>query len=133
MAEATTNTISIFEQGTRAKLRFQHNGMISIEDLWGLKVESLNNIAVSLHTQLQQTNTLSFIEQPTKETETLQLMFDIVKRVLDVKLAEQEQLKSAKERKALKQEILEVLQEKRAQDLRNKSVEELEALAKELA
>ena len=87
-------TKTMFEKASRLKLRFRaQSGSITAEDLWDLSLTQLDNIAVFLNRELRGTED-SFLE--TRKDQTLELRFNIVKHVLDVKKAELHDAKQAK-------------------------------------
>jgi hypothetical protein len=127
----------IFERASRLKLCFDSKvGAIKVEDLWDLPLQSkagrvnLDDLARGLHKQLKNDDDVSFVESERKSDETIQLKFDIVKHVIDVKLAENKILAEQKDRAARKQRLMEILANKKDQSLQDMSVEDLE---KELA
>lgn len=121
----------MFEKASRMKLRYQTNrGVISVEDLWDLSLESLDAIAISLNKKLKESQTESFIKTKTKDTTELELKFNIVKHIIDVKLSEAEARKSAAEKRAKKQKLMDLIAKKQDAELEGKSVDEL---MKELA
>lgn len=121
----------MFEKASRMKLRYQTNrGVISVEDLWDLSLESLDTIAISLNKKLKESQTESFIKTKTKDTTELELKFNIVKHIIDVKLSEAEARKSAAEKRAKKQKLMDLIAKKQDAELEGKSVDEL---MKELA
>lgn len=120
---------NIFEQASRRKLKFSTaQGLINVEDLWDLPLTargsgvSLDAIAVELDDKLQ-TGKKSFVVETKKENALLQLKFDIVKHVIDTKLAE----KAAEEDKAEKAERKRQL----AAVLVKRQTEHLEAMSEE--
>lgn len=121
----------MFEKASRMKLRYQTNrGVISVEDLWDLSLESLDTIAISLNKKLKESQTESFIKTKTKDTTELELKFNIVKHIIDVKLSEAEARKNAAEKRAKKQKLMDLIAKKQDAELEGKSVDEL---MKELA
>lgn len=78
---------------------------------------------------LKESQTESFIKIRTKDTTELELKFNIVKHIIDVKLQEQEERIVAAEKKAKRQKILDLMAKKQDAELESKSYEEL---AKEL-
>jgi hypothetical protein len=120
-----------FEKASRIKLRFDTAlGQLSAEDLWDLPLTSetrvsLDGIARGLHKQIQETR-VSFVEPESVSDELTQLRFDLVKHVIDVKVAERENAKRERERAARKQRILEIMAAKEDESLRGKSLAELE-------
>jgi hypothetical protein len=120
----------MFEKASRIKLRYSTNrGVLSVEDLWDLSLEQLDPIAINLNKRLKESQTESFIKIRTKDTTELELKFNIVKHIIDVKLQEQEERIVAAEKKAKRQKILDLMAKKQDAELESKSYEEL---AKEL-
>lgn len=116
----------MFEKASRMKLRYQTNrGVISVEDLWDLSLESLDTIAISLNKKLKESQTESFIKTKTKDTTELELKFNIVKHIIDVKLSEAEARKNAAEKRAKKQKLMDLIAKKQDAELEGKSVDEL--------
>ncbi len=125
----------MFEKATQLKLRFDSpKGQLSVEDLWELPLTSktgkvnLDDVAKDLYRQLKEsTNTVSFVDESQKGDEILQLKFDIVKRVIEVKKAMAAAQYEARERAEKKQKIMALIEEKKNETLSQASIEELEA------
>jgi len=100
--------------------------LITVEDLWDLGIVTLDKLAVKLYKELQESNHDSFIEQTVKKDEVLQLQFDVVKHILDVKVSESNEKKKQLAIKAQKDKLLELIQEKKESELKSLSVEDLE-------
>ena len=104
----------MFEQASRLKLRFETTrGVLSYEDLWDLPLTSarsvsLNDIAIGLHHQLKH-DTVSFVDDEERPDPRLQLSFDIVKHIIDVRKAEQKTLAEARAKAEQKQKLLGLL------------------------
>lgn len=130
----------MYEFALRQKLRFDTPvGRITLEDLWDLPLTSttngasLDNIAVALHKQIENAG-ISFVvpSHKTKEREVNQAKFDIVKHVIDVKMAEAKEASEAKDKKERKQKILAIMADKDDAKLRNMSMSKLEELLNDL-
>ena len=82
----------IFEYATRKKLRFSYNGSISTEDLWDLSLEELDRIFKGLNAKVKQSQEESLLEKKEKseEEERLEVQIAVVRRIVEVKLEEQE-------------------------------------------
>lgn len=124
--------MNIFEVATRNQLRFQYKGIISVEDLWQLSVENLDLVFKTLNSQVKQSNEESLLNTKTKEDEILDIKIRIVKYIVGVKLEEENLRLRAKEQKEQKQKILSVLSVKQEEDLKNKSIEELQKMLSNL-
>lgn len=122
-----------FLEGSRRKLRFDSTvGQLAIEDLWDLpltsaKGVSLDRLAVGLSKRLRE-GTESFVEAETQLNEELTLRFNIVKQIIDIRLAERDAAKAAKEKAEKKQKILAILERKQDMALENASAEELQSI-----
>src|SRR5579859_435191 len=120
--------VNIFEQASRLKLRFDtFVGYLSVEDLWDADLVGLDKVAIGLHDALQ-SKSRSFVEDTPKADLKLQLAFDVVKHIIDVKKAERQAAKEAKDRRDQKQKMLAIIARKEEGELEAKSLDELRAL-----
>jgi MoxR-like ATPase len=107
----------MFEEATRRKLRYETaQGVLSVEELWDLPLTShrrvnLNDIAIALHNQLKH-DTVSFVDDAEKPDPVLQLRFDVVKYVIDVRKAEMRTAAEASAKAEQKQKILGIIARK---------------------
>lgn len=121
-----------FEFSVRNKVRFPFKGMISVEDLWDLKVEDLDTVYKTLNKQKKQSNEESLLETKTNEDVVLDTQIAIVKYIFENKVAEINARKAEKERKEQKQKIMAILANKEEQELQGKSVDELRKMLEEM-
>ena len=128
----TVNSENMFEVAVRSKVRFPFKGLISVEDLFDLSVESLDMIFKVLNSQVKQAKEESLLTARTKQDEELTLKVEIVKYVVKVKLEEEAARLHAREQREKKQKIMEIMANKQDADLQNKSVEELAKMLDEL-
>ena len=132
-------SVNIFEQASRESLRFNTSkGNISADDLWNLPLSSstgkinLDDIARSISAKIKESEVESFVNKSTTANTLEKLRLDVVKRVIEVKLEENEARKNEKETAARKQALLEALSNKKADSLTKMSEAELEAELKNL-
>lgn len=125
----------MFEKASRKKLRFESpKGFLSVEDLWDLPLTSstgranLDDIARGLHRQLNNSNDVSFVVKEQKSDETIQLGFDIVKHIIDIRIAENEAQLVAKANKEKKQMLLGIIAQKENEQLLNMPMDELKKI-----
>lgn len=133
--------MNIFELASRKKFRFDTSkGQVTAEDLWDLPLTSttnrpnLDDIAKDLYKQMKEDKEVSFVKSDaavSADFNTVKAKFDVVKHIIDVKLAEAETAKKAKETKAKNQRILELIAQKDDEALASKSREELLAMLSE--
>ena len=127
--------MSIFEQATRAKLRFTTpNGMIGIEDLWDLPLTStgrranLDDIARVLDTELKSSASVSFVNEVSKTSTTARLAFDVVLHIINVKIGEQKAAQLAADNREKKQRIMAIIERKQSEALSAASIEDLQQM-----
>ncbi len=130
MSDANT----LFLTASRSKFRFSSTaGSLSAEDLWDLPLSgrgaNLDDIAKTLYKSLKEADgDISFVKPAVKTTTELQAKFDIVKYVIDLKMAERDARNAADEKAATKQKLLAKLAEKQDKDLDSKSADEIQAM-----
>jgi uncharacterized protein YfeS len=120
---------NIFEYATKNKMRFQHNGSISVEDLWDLPVEALDALYKKMNKEVKAASEDSLLDK--KETaadKTVLIGIEIVKHIVGVKLEAKEAALKAKERKEKNQKIMAIMSRKQDEQLENMSLEDLEKL-----
>lgn len=126
--------MNMFEQSVRSKLRFETSkGSMNVEDLWDLKLTggqiSLDGLAKGINKQLKEEEEESFVVQKSKSSTTLNLKFEIVKHIINVKIEEEETAKNSLETKIHNEKILGVLADLEDHNLRNNlSPDELKAM-----
>ena len=128
--------MDIFEQASRKGLTFSTSkGTITTDDLWSLPLTSkregittLDSIARELNKRLNSDENVSFVLNAQKQDETVQLKFDIVKHIINVKQFEDTVRVKEHENAEKKQRILQLINEKKDEKLKEMSIEELNAL-----
>lgn len=124
--------MNIFEIATREKYRFPYNGQISVEDLWDLSREQLDNIFKALNRQKKSNEEESLCAQKSKDDETLLNKIELVKYIFEQKQAEAEAHRTEKANAEKRQQLLGLIAKKENEQLENLSKEELEKMLEEL-
>jgi hypothetical protein len=122
----------LFEQAVRNKYRFNYRGVLTVEDLWDLSVESLDQIFKSLTKMAKEASEESLLSTPSKEDKELNDKIEIVKYIVKTKLEEKAKAKEMYENKAKKQRLLEIIKRKEDAQLENMSIEELKRAMEEI-
>ena len=124
---------NLFLQATREKFRFESNkGDLSVEQLWDLPLTSrtgfdLDTVAKAVNVNLKSSNEESFVNASNNPAVSrLQAQLEVVKAIIEVKLAQAEATKKRAEKIAERQRLMEVLHSKKDQELQGLSVEEIE-------
>ena len=118
----------LFKIATKKKYRFYYKGTITIEDLWELSVEELDKIYKNLKSQQRSNSEESLLQRVSKEDKELNNKIEIIRIIVNDKLAAQERAKKVASQKIQNQRILEILADKKDAELKEKSVEELQAM-----
>jgi len=122
----------LFENAVRTKMRFQYRGLISVEDLWDLKLSELDSIFKVLNSQVKQQKEESLLETKTEEDAILDNQIAIIKHIVNVKQNEALSRFMSEKNKEQKDKILAILAHKQNSELKEKSVDELQAMLKAL-
>ena len=124
---------NLFLQATREKFRFESpKGDLSVEQLWDLPLTSrtgfdLDTVAKAVNADLKASNEESFVNvNNNPAVSRLQAKLEVVKAIIEVKLAQAEAAKKRAEKAAERQRLMEVLHSKKDQELQGLSVEEIE-------
>lgn len=126
------NTEKMFEIAVRNKMRFPFKGQISAEDLWDLNANALDGIFKTLNSKVKATQEESLLQSRTKEDEEITIQIEIVRYIVNVKLAEEAARMAAKENYKKKQKILSIIADKQEDELKNKSADELQKMLESL-
>ncbi len=128
----------MFEKAARQKLRFEcAKGQLSVEDLWDLPLTArhsanLDELARGLHRQLKSGDDVSFVLKEKKSDDTIQLKFDIVKHIIDIRLAELDARQVAEANRERKQKLLAIIEQKEGQAYTEMSLEDLRKMVNEM-
>jgi len=124
---------NLFLQATREKFRFESpKGDLSVEQLWDLPLTSrtgfdLDTVAKTVNADLKASNEESFVNvNNNPAVSRLQAKLEVVKAIIEGKLAQAEATKKRAEKAAERQRLMEVLHSKKDQELQGLSVEEIE-------
>lgn len=124
---------NIFEYATRNKLRFSSpRGELTIEQLWDVPLRSrddfnLNAVAKTTNKALKEISEESFVETTkTPEHTRREVALEVVKYVIDTKLAEEAAAQTRAAKKQEKEKLLAILAEKQDGKLSELSEKELQ-------
>ena len=118
----------LFIVASRQKFRFPFKGVATVEDLWNLDVRDLDTIFKALNSQKKQAQEESLLSTKSKEDAVLEAKIEIVKYIVATKLDEADQKRIRAEQREKKNRIAEILADKQDEELRGKSVEELQQM-----
>lgn len=123
---------NIYKEASKRKLRFTtgKGGQLSVEDLWDLSLKSLDEIAVALDSKTA-TSRKSFLENPDPKVSKAQsedkLRLEILLSVIKDKQDENAAKRRILEKKAAKELLSNLMEEKKIESLKGMSIAELEA------
>ena len=129
---AQNTSPNIFQYATRTKLRFQSvKGLLTVEDLWDVPLRSkddfnLNAMFKAANKAWKDINEENYVDNTrTPEHTRRETVLEVVKYVIDTKLAEEEAEKTRTARKQEKEKLLKILAEKQGGKLSDLSEREL--------
>lgn len=132
-------TINIFEYASRNKLRFASSrGDLTTEQLWDVPLRSndgfnLNAVAKTANEAVKAVNEENFVETSRTPAHTrVETAFELVKHIIDVKLADEAAAKKKAENKIKREKLLTALAEKQDGKLSEMSERELKKQIAEL-
>lgn len=123
---------NLFEIATRNRYRFNYKGVMTIEDLWSLRVEDLDTIFKMLNRQKKTADEDSLLATKSAEDQDLANKIDIVRYIVSVKLAEAAERVSAAEKKAQRDKIMEIVAKKKDKALEDMGIDDLMKKLEEL-
>ncbi len=123
---------NLFEIATRNRYRFNYKGVMTVEDLWSLRVEDLDAIFKMLNRQKKTADEDSLLTTKSAEDQDLANKIDIVRYIVSVKLAEAAERVSAAEKKAQRDKIMEIVVKKKDKALEDMGIEDLMKKLEEL-
>lgn len=123
---------NLFEIATRNRYRFNYKGVMTVEDLWSLRVEDLDAIFKTLNRQKKTADEDSLLATKSAEDQDLANKIDIVRYIVSVKLAEAAERVSAAEKKAQRDKIMEIVAKKKDKALEDMGIDDLMKKLKEL-
>lgn len=123
---------NLFEIATRNRYRFNYKGVMTVEDLWSLRVEDLDAIFKMLNRQKKTADEDSLLATKSAEDQDLANKIDIVRYIVSVKLAEAAERVSAAEKKAQRDKIMEIVAKKKNKALEDMGIDDLMKKLEEL-
>ena len=123
---------NLFEIATRNRYRFNYKGVMTVEDLWSLRVEDLDAIFKMLNCQKKTADEDSLLATKSAEDQDLANKIDIVRYIVSVKLAEAAERVSSAEKKAQRDKIMEIVAKKKDKALEDMGIDELMKKLEEL-
>lgn len=119
---------NIYKIALMKKYRFNFKGQISTEDLFGLSLNSLDEIYKDLVKQKKNNVEVSLLNSISKENEEIENKISLIKDIVLLKLEEKELREKEVEEKARKNFIKELIREKELDGLKNSSIEDLKKM-----
>ena len=118
--------MDIFQKAIKRKIRFQYNGVLTVEDLYDLRPKSLDELYRELAKNSNEGGE-GLLDVSREETDNT-LRMELVKAVFEDKAKDAERARKAMSTRAQKEKIREIIAEKQDGALRDKSLEDLRAM-----
>jgi len=118
--------MSNFEKASRLKLRFSINGNNTTEELWDFSKETLADYEASLKESIEKQGKTNRFAKKNDKLAVEELKLAIVSQIIDSKVAEEDESVNAAAKRAKRNEILSLIADKQKEEMRNKSLEDLQ-------
>ncbi len=116
----------VFMNATRKKYRFSTaKGNLTTEQLWDLPLESLDEIWQKINATIEDASRTSLLSARSNKNVELTEKAEVVKAIVEYKLAAAEKADKARQTKAEKERILNIIAAKQEQELASMSIDEL--------
>lgn len=122
----------LFEIATRKKYRFPYKGSVSVEDLWDMSVQALDQVYKALNRELKARGEESLLKSKTNEETDLDNKIEIVKHIVFIKEQEKETRQLEKINAEKKQRIMSIIAEKQDKALADMDIEDLKKMLENL-
>ena len=122
----------MYKQAALLKLRFDTQvGVLSTERLFDLSMNQINELGIELESKIKSSESLGFSTvQNVNETDLLK--YKILEDVYNTKRTAQENIDKQRQIKEREQVLLKLIKEKEDENLRDKSIDELQEELKKL-
>lgn len=123
--------MSNYKEASKEKIRFEtKRGSLTVEQLWTLPIEELDELCVSLEEQHKTSAKKSFVHKKSDKDKMARLRFEVALDVLESRMEELEKAAEVEENKKHNERIMELIVEKKDEELKGKSVKQLTAMLK---
>ena len=119
---------NIFEKATRLNVRFEYKGLIGLEDLWDLSLESLDSIYTKLMASAKRSNEESLLKTRKSEDKLTDLKIEVVKHIFEVKQEEEANRKLLAKKRQQKDFLKGVLEQKQNQAVLDMPIEKIQEM-----
>lgn len=121
----------LYKRASQLKLRFDTDkGILSVENLWDLSLQSLDKLAVKLAELKEKSTNKSFLSDKTEADELATLRFELVLDILNTKKEWQDANNKKQENKAHNEKILRLIETKESEALAGMTIEQLKEMLK---
>ena len=124
--------MNLFEIATKNKYRFPYKGLISVEDLWDLNVNALDQVYKTLNKQLKEMGEESLLKTKSPVEAVLENQIDIVKYIVAVKEQEKADRAAEFEKAEKKQRIMSIIAKKQDAALADMDIADLQKMLDDL-
>lgn len=122
----------IFKRASKQSLRFlPGSGVMTADDLWQLPLTVLDAYAIQLKNELKNAETESFIKPAAPSDREKTLRFEIVRDIIETRVADLDKATKSRATKAKNAKIREAIANKKDSVLQEASLEDLEKMIEE--
>ncbi len=124
------NNNNIFDTALHKKYRFEYKGQISLEDLYDLSMQELDNLYKKYTLKIKEEKIQSLMNNEYKSDN--EIKHELIKHVFHYKQDLYIKHNQNIEKQETKARVMEIIKRKQDTELENKSIRELEEMIKDL-
>lgn len=119
----------IFQQAAKTAIRFNTaNGTLTTEDLYNISLSVLDDYAIQLNKEVKSAEVESFIKPARPADKEKILRFEVVKAIVEARVADLDKARKSQITKAKNAKIREAIANKKDSALQEASMEDLEKM-----
>ena len=120
--------MDVFKYAVKNKLRFNYKGVCTIEDLYDIPLNDLDNMYGALKRQQKNFGTDSLLNKKSSLEKEVAIKIEIVESIVRDRLADQEKATKARETRERNRRIAEIIADKEDAALHDMSLDDLKAM-----
>ena len=120
--------MDVFKYAVKNKLRFYYKGVCTIEDLYDIPLNDLDNMYGALKREQKNLGVDSLLNKKTSAEKEIAIKIEIIESIVRDRLADQEKATKAQETRERNRRIAEIIADKEDAALNDMSLDDLKAM-----
>ena len=120
--------MDVFKYAVKNKLRFNYKGLCTIEDLYDIPLNDLDNMYGALKRQQKNFGSDSLLNKKSSEEKEVAIKIEIIENIVRDRLADQAKATKAQQTRERNKRIAEIIADKEDAALHDMSLDDLKAM-----